>query len=103
MGKLLGLLAALATSTALIAVPAPSAQATWGCVSAGEFRGTRVNTTLLTLEYRYETNGRLVGQGQGLKFKSYRACYGGYDARVHITYRHHHDAWRVDGKWYENP
>lgn len=74
-----------------------------GCVTRGELRNTRINTTLLTLENRYETSGRLESQGGGYKAKSYRACYGGDYARVWITYRHHHDAWRVNDKWYMNP
>jgi len=96
------LLAALAISISTLAFPLPSAEATYGCVTRGEFRNTRTNTTLLTLEYRYETNGRLEYQGGGYKTKTYRACYGSDLARVWITYRHHHDAWRVDSKSYSN-
>lgn len=94
------LLAALAIALATLALPTPPAEATYGCVTRGEFRNTRVNTTLLTLERRYETHGRLEFQGGGYKDKSYRACYGGNYARVWISYRHHHGAWRVEKKYY---
>ncbi len=100
MRRLIGAFAATSVAATTLAFAAPAADATVGCVTRGEFRNTRVNTTLLTLENFYETNGRLDSQGSGYKSKSYRACYGGSEARVYITYRHHHDAWRVDSKFY---
>ena len=92
--------AAASVAAGLIASSAATAEARPGCVSRAEFRNTNNGATLLNLEYRYETHGRLEGQGGGYKHKSYRACYGPDTARVYISYRHYNQAWRVDYKYY---
>ncbi len=98
------IIAALALAVGLIApvvaAPAPSAEAWAGCVTRDEFRRAAVGKTLLWVEARFDTHGRLEYQGSGYKTKSYRACWGPVTGRYEVTYRHHHDAWRVEWKSY---
>lgn len=90
----------LAPATVLVATAAAPSAATHDCVSRNEFRRAHSPWTLLRTEAVFDTHGRLVYQGDGFKEKRYRACYGPDTGRVTIVYRHHHDAWRVEWKFY---
>jgi hypothetical protein len=101
-------IAALALGTGLLApvlaTPAPAAQAggSYGCVTREEFRLVSTGKTLLWVEARFDTHGRLEYQGGGYKTKSYLACTGPDWGRYGVYYRHHHGAWRLDSKWYDS-
>lgn len=85
----------------VVVAPTPAAESWNGCVTWNEFRRATTGKTLLWVEARFDTHGRLEHQGGGYKTKSYRACTGSEWGRFGVQYRHHHDAWRVDYKWYD--
>ena len=93
----------LLPTAVVIATASAPAEAREGCVTRNEFKRTKDNWTLLKTEAVYDTHGRVESQGEGWRDKSYPACWGSDDARVSVTYLHHHDAWRVTYKWYTNP
>ncbi|UNX56552.1 hypothetical protein MF406_18030 (plasmid) [Georgenia sp. TF02-10] len=97
---LVALALAVGLLTPIAALPTPSAHAVPGCVTKGEFRQVASGRTLLWVEARFDTHGRLEHQGGGYKTKSYRPCWGPDTGRYQVTYRHYRQAWRLDWKSY---
>jgi hypothetical protein len=96
------LMLAAVTVGPVVTAPAAEAGNTPGCVTRQEFGLVTTGKTLLWVEARFDTHGRLESQGYGYKTKSYRACYEDRWARFEVTYRHYRAAWRLEFKRYDS-